>query len=1195
MKRQTLLVFVLAFTLLAILSIHTSLSAWSSPSQQFNVTPDKIYLNWTNNYNSSFNVAVNSTFGGWLNVTVDNATAPSASPPSIYSLMFNYTTGTQCSPPDVYCIGLFVQNESGDYNTISKNMTSQNSTTFYLNISYSSIPLPGRYFGNIKVYNTSAQSENANITVILDAPISVNNNTGSGSFSGALLSNAKTYQSFYVNATSIPNSTGMKVNISWSPVQDIDLYLFDNSSTPKLLTKSINKNVTSESLLYSFIPPQGGVWEMRVYGNFTNQGYNGNVYFTTLNSTIHALNYFVRNASDMNESVITLRNNGNLNMSNVVESKEMFYVIRSYGNGTKNFTFLVPDSAIAQKIKVSLNWTSSNSAYLLNLYKPDSSLAITSRNKYIYANVSGAEMEEYNETSDISTGFWTLEVKSGTNSTSIDPYNVTIYIKVNEANWIATNYTTSATGFSFNSLGLSNSSYIDDVNLTVPSNAMNGIYEGSIKYLDVNGAGISIPIRVNVTVPSLVVNGTWNLTTLRIDENINASFLKVLNITLNNTGSYDISSISTINSTSLTSGDRYINLTYKAPTSVSKNGFGILNITLNLSTSTTGDIPEVYKGWIFLSTSDSSYPSYPYQGFNLSIEVNLTNRVEVRVTGIITGDSSPNWIQNASTLPRNATVQYLNVYYVNGTQFKGTSLIDYANVSSVSIYHSATGYSLSSLIISNTSGGFEPNPNTGNYKFNFTVPSNTPGGEYEVHVALRNSNGVLSGESANKTLYINNTGFFMNSSTSNIAIYNGSETYFSILIYNFGSLSGSTNLRFDKGSCPITVTLPSPYCNAVSGSCSNPGDVNISFSLINGNDTSGQNNATWKITGSGTGSCTAYVYGTSTWFYNISLPITVIATNGTQSSQDQTQTSTQNTTSTGQSAKYMNFTSYTSLIQIAQNSSTTTTVTVKNINTTRTQNIKLAVENISSTWTTVNPALVAVTSLNSTTFTVTFNIPSDAEIKDYNAVFKAISDYTNATANFVLRVTPSESQKSIIDQNIASFRANMTQLSLEINESKSKGYNVSLAESKLLELKSTIEQAEAYANQNDYFNAYRLLGSIRTLIEGTRTELSEASLAPTGGLGPLSNISLPSWAIYAIVGVSVAVAVLLVFSFMSKGKPKTVTKEGSPIKKEESSLQKIKLIFSKPKEIVHPQEENPWDRLKEKWTKIKKDESEDKK
>ncbi|HKZ45462.1 MAG TPA: hypothetical protein VJ343_02040, partial [archaeon] len=1118
-------------------------------------------------------------------VTVDNATAPTLGPS--YSLMFNYTTGTLCGSGNPVCIGLLVQNESGDSVTVSKNMTSQNNATFYLSANYSLISSQGRYVGTVKVHNTSSPAENANITIILDAPISIDSNTGAGSFSGALPSNAKTYQSFYVNASSIQNSTGMKVNISWSPTQDIDLFLFDNSSTPKLLAKSINKSSTSESWIYSFIPPQGGMWEIRIYGNSTTAGYSGSVYFTTLNSDIRALNYSKRNVSDSNESVLILTNNGTLNISNVLESKEIFYVIRSYGNGTKNFTFMVPDSTIAQKIKVSLNWTAVNSAYLLNLYKPDKSIASTSRSKYVYANASGAEMEEYNETSSsIATGIWTLEVKNGTNTTSIDPYNVTIYIKVNEANWITTNYTTSSSGFSFSSLGQPNSSYIVDVNFTVPTNAINGIYEGSIKYLDRNDAGIAIPVRVNVTSPALVANGTWNSTTVRIDENINATLTKVLNITVNNTGSYAINNITTINSTSLMYGGKYINFSYQAPTSISANGYGILNITFNLNSSITEDTQGIYKGWIFLSTSGSTYPSSPYQGFNLTIEVNLTNRIEVRVTGVETYDSTPNWIVNASKLPRNVTVKWLNIYYVNGTQFKGTSLINYTNISSANLYQRDTDYWASNLYKSEAfSTGFEPTPGSGDYQFNFTVLSTIPGGEYEVRISLTNFNGAFTGGSSNKTLFINNTGFFMNSSTSSIVVYNSSVTYFPILIYNFGSLSGPINLKFEKGSCPITVALPSPYCNAVSGSCSNPGDTNISFTVINGNDTSGQNNATWKITGSGAGSCTAYVYGYggSLWFNNISLPITVLETNGTQTSQDQSQSQTQNTTSTGQAAKYMNITSYSSLIQIAQNSSITTTVSVKNINTTRTQDIKLVVENISSNWTSVTPALTSVTSLNSTTFTVTFNIPSDAEIKDYNAVFKAISNYANATANFILRVTPSESQKAAINQDIASYRANMTQLSLDINESKSNGYNVSLAESKFLELRSAIEQAEAYASQNDYFNAYRMLSSIQTLVDQTTEELSKASLASAGGFD-LSKISLPSWAIYAIVGVSVAVAFLLVFVFMSKGKPKTTTKETS-------SIQKIKLIFSKPKESRHPGEENPWDKLKEKWANIKKDKS----
>jgi len=884
---------------ITIISLFLSLSSgysvkWSSPNMSFNVTPDTIYLNWTNNYNSSFLVFVNDTYGVWFNITIDNTTAITQT--IHYSLYFNYTSGAySCGVGTTPCAKLLVHNETGNYVTASKNLTNistQNNETFYLINNESSSLWAGRYRGIVRIYNTSVATEHANITVVLDIPAQINNNTGIGSFSGTLPINTSIYQSFYFNTTSLPNAIAVKINISgWTSSQDVDLFLFDNSSTPQLLAKSINKSSTDESLAYSFLPSTEKIWEIRVYGNHTSSiSYSGNIFFTTLNSSVRTLDFSVRNVSYTNQSMITLNNVGNLNISNVLESKELYHVIRFAGNGTQNFTFLVPDSTVAQKVKVSLNWTVSNSSYLLNVYKPDNSLAFTSVNKFLYANISNANLEEYDEITNINKGYWTVEVKNSTNVTAIDPYNVTAYIYVNASNWIVTNYTNSTSGVTFNA---TNSTSVQ-VNLTIPNTTMNGLYEGSLQYLDRNGVGIKIPISVNVTAPTLLVNRTLSSSTVTVVENINATLLRFLNITLNNTGSYDISSIATTNSTSLNNGNYYINFSYQAPTSLFAGSSGILNITMNLNASITNDSTGIYSGWIILNTNASSYHSAPYPNFTLNIEFNLTNQLDVRVIGVNTYDTTANWITNASTLPKNVTIQYLNLYYINGTPITGSSLFNYTNISSVRLYQANASYWTSYLNKSET--GFSPNPfevpvNSGNYRFNITIPIGLPGGNYQVHVSLTNANGKLQGESSNTTLFINDTGLYMGLVSYPSSLSNSSSGTVNVSIKNFGPLDATgAKIKLNKGSYISSVTALSSNCNSTT-----LGEETI-FSIV-ANNTIGCFVA-WTITaGNAVGTGTSTINGTlGRWFGNLSFSTTVSVPTTTTTTASQTPTPSITTT-----------------------------------------------------------------------------------------------------------------------------------------------------------------------------------------------------------------------------------------------------------------------------------------------------------
>jgi len=1121
---------------------------WSTTGY-FNVTQETLNLNWTNKYNSSFNVTLNVTDASRFEIRINNETALAS--PSQFSAAFNYNStpftcsGTSAAP----CLRLLIQDENGTY-TRSANLTNlpvQNSTIFYISNGtspYDSTIKAGKYKALINVYNsTIGSTEYASVTVFVDFPIVVNNDTGTGSFSGSFPSNTSSYHSYYFNTSSLQNATGIKINVSgWSSSQNVDLFLFDNNSA--IVAKSINKTSVSESLTYNFLPSSPAMWEIRIYGNDTSSvSYTGNIFFTTLGSSNRSLDYFARNASTStvagysNSTVITLNNTGSsFNLTNVMESKELYYVNRFAGNGTTNFTFLSPNSSIVQRIKVSLNWTGpSSSSYMFNVYKPDNTFSINSANKFLYANVTGADLEEYNETTDVTNGYWTVEVKNSTNISAVAPYNVTVYLYVNASNWFTTNYTNSSSGFTFSTINQPNSTTAVNISLTVPNDTMNGLYEGSFKYFDTNGAGISIPVKINVTTPSLVVNGTTGSTTATVVENVNTTLTKTVRMIINNTGTYSISSITTSNSTSLNYSIYNISFSYSAPTSIPAGSYGLLNITINLSTSTTSDTTGIYTGWIILNTSDSTYPSYPYPTFTANINFNLTDLLDVRITGIDTGETA-NWIVNSSNLPRNVTTNSLTIYYINDTarlsNLTSPSTFDYANISYVYLYNKNTGYTTANLPFSPfyvpSTGTSDFELPTYNFRFNFTVPANLPGGNYEVHIKVKSFNGKLQGESSNSTLSVNNAGLYMSTTNStSFSISNTSITYFGVNVSNYGNVTSSGYINFNK---PSTCSGYTVEYHSITGSwCGSASGTNVSVTVP------GYNTSciiTWRITGgtSAASACTSNIIGSPSnqWFNPNGINVSVTVTAGGSSGDSSTSgNSALNTTATTLPAYTANlaFTKAESLIIVQQNSTNSTEVSVSNTGSIN-QNITFAIDSINTGWYSLNSTNAYLVVGRSAGFRVNFNV-GNVEVKDYSGVFKAFSVNKTITSNFVLRVTPTPTTKTQINETLETYKLNMTKLEQQLDQLKKQGYNTTDVQKKFDELKLKVEQAENYIKGGDYNNAYYLFDDIKSLLSEVKDDLTKVK--KTGFLG---FISLPQGiTLYILIGVGIAVGGFLAYLF----------------------------------------------------------------
>jgi hypothetical protein len=1160
--RKTLSFVLICFLILVFFSLlnFSAFSAWSSPNLIFNVTPDTVYINWTYENTNNISIQANSSVTYWFNVTVDNSSR----------IYFNYTSSQSCI--GYYpCIYLLVKNATGvEYLVTSNNMTGGDSSNLTLTLPTTSNLFAGRYRGNIRIYNTSNSTENANITVLVDFPIQIDNYSGMGLFNGTLPANRSSYQSFYFNTSSILSATGAVINLNSS--QDVDVFLFDSSSPRRMVAKSINKTANTEKIIYNFLPSSWSMWEIRVYGNYTTDIiYYGSIFFTTLNATdtldinqqLSTIDFGVMNVNDTAQKNITLRNEGNLTLSGLLESKYLYYVKRFDGSDTRNFTFLVPPSSIASRVKVSLNWTG-GANYTLNLFKPDNTLVTSSTNKYIFANTSAAESEEYVESASIANGYWKVGVRNNTNMTS--SYSVTVMIYLTDASpWFDSNF---SAGRSLNTSGLPNSTYTIQINFTAQNNSMDGIYEGYLQYLDQNDVGIKIPIRVNVTTPMLVVNQSINSSTVRINENINANLTKVLNITMNNTGTYDLSNIVSINSSRLSNSIYYIDFTsIQYPSSLSAGSSATINITMNLSTNTTNNQPGVYRGWIFFNTTGSQYPSHPYD-FNLSIEMNLTNLLNVKIVGITTPNNDN--VANTTTSPENVTVA-MNIFYANGTQITGNSIFSMTglrNITNVRLYEANASYWIpnSTGPLNKTSVGDPENP-AGNYQFNITIPAYQLGGQYEVHVNVTTSDGILYGESSNRTLLINNSGLYMQSSGPLLEMtVGGPDQFFSVDVSNFGPMAASgETIRFSDDGCTyVTITA---YDYSYSATLSGDNFTSVSVPAYNVSGCWFR----WKIHADSNGTCDdMFIKGGANWFNNITGLGLTIYTNTTTSSPPPSNPQ-QNVSTTP--ATYLNITTYPIIVYVVQGRTNTSSVVVKNINTTKTQDISLRVESINSTWVAITPALSAgITPLHNTTFSVVFSVPNNTEVKDYSGKFTAASSYANVSKTFTLRVLPGESKKTEINITFNQYKLNYTTLSQEINKSKAQGMNTTIAEGKLLLLKAKIDDVQGYINRGDYFNANSRLTEVKALIDDVANEISKIKQAKAAAQEEMS------WLRWVYIGIGAAVGGVLLYLFWP-------TKTGIKLPR----LPKI----SKPEKkdfAIKPQEEKKedvWEKLRDKLKEIK--------
>jgi len=755
---------------------------------------------------------------------------------------------------------------------------------------------------------------------------------------------------------------------------------------------------------------------------------------------------------------------------------------------------------------------------------------------------------------------------------------LTAYLYVDSSKWITTNYTT----ITFNRTTLNNFTNGVQVNLTVPATAMDGTYEGYIQYLDVNRAGIKIPIRAYVTASMLLVNNTFNSDVYRVDEDYGANLTRTVFFNISNLGSNTMTlNFSDSVNLSCYSGSctgYNASFEYNSTPSIAANSYKLINVTITFNSS----LPKntVYSGWIFINATNetSNLTAHPYSGFTITLRLNMTDLLDVK-TDFMSNDGSDKIIGNAS-LDENVTIK-LDTFYLNGTgpitDFAGLSnftsvWLQEGNISSSDGRIPASG----SLNLSNgtnpiycRSGSSCPSwGGDDHFYINATVPANRPGGRYDVYAVVNYSRGsfTFSGVGVNRSLIVNNTGLYMTTTNSTSFSMGNTSTYvFAINVSNYGPLAASSatiNLTESCAGYSIAYT-------SMTGSCLGSGSgatATISPPAYNTSCV-----VWWTITASASASaCTTYAMGgpTSQWFNPNNINVSITISGGGTTETTTLGSSSQSTTTTVPTyTANLAFTKADSLIAVQQNSSNSTEVGVSNTGNVN-QNITFAIENISSSWYSINATNAYLVVGKGAGFKINFNV-GNVEVKDYNGVFKAFSVNKTITSNFVLRITPAPTTKIEINDTLVGYKVDMIKLGQDISQKKKQGFNTTAVEKKFADLNSTIQKAEDYIKAGDYNSAYYLFDNIKSLLSEIKDDLSKVKKSGWSGLFTLPE----GYTLYILVGGGIAVAGVLTYLFWpTKGLAKTAytvlkTEEVKKVKvPSKSIIEPIKKLFSELKE-----------------------------
>lgn len=1176
--KRTGIVFAIIFfgVLFSVIGLPGNIIAVSSLGN-FNVTPDFMYFNWSNSSFLLTSLANNTSY------VVGNA---STSIFSNYSQNEEYEIGDYVYLNDsaswVSCFStitigdginsmkVIVWNESGTYLNYTNTMNESENITIFIH-PYLFCP-PGKYFGSFPVFNSENYMDNLSVGSLVHIPISTMNTYDEDSqkaFFKGTLSTSNPMQVYYLNTTLSENITSMYVNLTWGDYsKDIDLFLFNGSS---LLGKSINSN-SPEGIYYLMDSPPEFL-KIVVYGNVSSD-YLGNIYFSSLNSTVGSLDFGTVDPNQTKYSDFVLGNIDDRMLHNVTDSVDFYHIESWTGSSPQTFEFLVP--YFADKVKVSVNWTNASTKWMVVLRDVNGEEIGNSSGRYFNANQTGVVMEEYFEHTGPFTkandGYWNITVINQTNLT--DSYDLKAYIWIaNSSQWVRTNFTET----DINVSGGAGSSLNVTVNITADeTELLNGTYEGTITFLNGTGWEHRIPFGFGVMAGSLLFNETYGTTTYCTTDNIgfNRIGAEVIraHITYNNTGGYPVYHTNLTSDLKLNNTVKYIDFSMGSlPNPIPVGGNGTLDINFTINTTKTKNREGIYRGWVFFNTSSATLneSSYPFKTYNISLQVNLTRVLNVSVTNINpTFIDPPNQTNNITTS--------FQVKLANGTVISNDLVMNYSDFYSLYMKETNTSYQIT--IYNLTAGGAGGSGCSGGVcQVKGSVPENKIGGKYNVFGSVNWNTSYyggtgevfLNGSAYMNNVSINDTGIKIEALNDTYmgVITEGAVTYFWISMANYGPTpTGTFRIAFNRNSRPVTpenvnlywdctggtisetsgnstaydVSLPAYFdskcwlrwkltmgtvsedttCNGMGIKLFNKtafsnGEIN-DISLIIENDVTQNTSQTGPTTG--TASCTSNSDCTSNKYCSNGQCILVSCPNGYVSNHICVPYS-----------KKLEIVSYPSTLQMLQGGWNTTEVLVKNSGNVGLTGKLIVTSNISTITSTITPASHSLNSSVTGSFILNFSASNETEVGYYTITIKAYNpDNTSVSdsKDIILGIHPLEAAKIEINNTFLNYTDQF--LVLE-NEFRKFGIldtvNFTKANRTYNSIINILEDIETYLQEGNYLQAHALFEDAENTLERFKEELTYLTVeAQQQTLASLGDIW--TWAAIGIIIMAIIIFVV---------------------------------------------------------------------
>jgi len=981
------------------------------------------------------------------------------------------------------------------------------------------------------------------LSVTVHLPI-IFNSSGRAKIEGYLPSNAKEYHYYFFNTSNFENTTTVSVYSSSS-----DIFVFDQSNN--LIDSTLAKS--GKEVVVKVKPNE--MWKIATYSNESQQThYTIDVYATAVNASPSSLDYETINSSFVSTDVILLSNLGTTPLT-MNFSYYIFLIKEKETSGQSTLDFLVP--SFTDRIEVWLDWNGTSN-YTMSLYYPNGTLLTTTMRNY-NNSILGLPSRLIINTTDVVEGTWKVEVSGGS-----DNYVLRSKIFL-DLSW----YTPNSTVIFLNSSSSSNKSAAINLNFSVPSTALSGMYMGNVIFYS-SGHKVTIPVKFNLTTSELSVNGDFASTNVTVNENLGFNTTKKISVPLNNTGAYEVCISSHLNSSYLNHSSYYVEFDYEFPTCIQPMDSSTLNITLTIdSTKARGE--GLYVGWIYLNATNESieFTPHPYSYVNVTIILNLTDELSLEFVDpyVIGGD-----LINSS-VDHNLTA-FLQVFLINGTE------IDYLEEENFTAWlkeiHTDHVISATNLRKNESYTNLYYN---NKYNLEMTIPRNSIGGNYTLYIRATYFTGALtlSGTENWKPLLVYDTGLMFIAPTT-LRVDEGSIAYFNATVINYGPKKASGNITF-IGSCSYAdISTSSKNVSAgTSGS-------NFTSIQLNGNGTAAW--FSWKIDASGaniTSDKTCYYTLSSTdASFNGSVAITIIIDNLSEE-EEESQTQTQipqeemeETTTEAAEPKYLELTSYPTLIEIEQGESKETVVSVKNVNDTKSQQVTLSIEGINSTWYTITPSKVTISPSKIKDFKINFTIPVNAKMGEYSGKFVAKSSYKEVKKDFTLKVLPSEEKKKEINSTINELSKNVTALGDEIEKLEEEGYNVTLAQKEFSNLLQLLSQAKTALQNGDFLKAYQLIDDIKDALNSTREVIEDIKKTQKPGF-----LTRFKWVLIALASIAVGILIYLFWPEKEMGKNALQLKV-QKLKKSKDEWVKLKEKWSRGKKWSVPQERTMLQKIKEK-------------